>query len=56
MTKKEKIKLTKHGPLIITSEALFEARKPRYNGFAAGYGAHGKRKYDRNAAKRRPLD
>lgn len=28
------------------------AKKPRYNGFACGHGAHGSAKYDRTKAKR----
>lgn len=36
----------------ITSNELFDFKKPKYNGFAIGYGAHGKSKYDRNQQKR----
>lgn len=35
----------------ITSQQIFDAQKPQFNGFAGGYGAHGDRKYNRNKAK-----
>ena len=38
--------------LVMTATEATMAKKPRYNAFQGGYGAHGKRKYDRNAAKR----
>ncbi len=56
MAKKQKIKMSKTGPITITAEALFDASKPRFNGYATGHGAHGHRGYDRNAMKRRSLD
>jgi hypothetical protein len=31
----------------ITSEQLFDMKKPRYNGWGCGYGVHGKTKYSR---------
>lgn len=48
-TKRKKI-------IVIDSMTIWEFQKPKYNGFACGYGIHGKRKYDRNAIKRKPLD
>ena len=42
--------------MVIDSMTVWNAQKPRYNGFACGHGAHGKRGYDRNAQKRKPLD
>lgn len=36
----------------ITSSQIFDAQKPKYNGFAGGYGAHGDSKYNRNKEKR----
>lgn len=56
MAKKQKIKMRKTGPITITAEALFDASKPRFNGYATGHGAHGHCGYNRNAMKRRPLD
>ena len=38
--------------LVITSEQIFDAQKPQFNGFAGGYGAHGRRGYNRKAAKK----
>lgn len=38
--------------LIMTSEEATLSKKPRYNGFGGGYGAHGDTKYNRNKAKR----
>ena len=35
-----------------TAEEATLAKKPRYNGFACGYGAHGDAKYNRTKAKR----
>lgn len=42
--------------LVIDAVTVWESQKPRYNGFACGHGAHGKRKYDRNAEKRKGYD
>lgn len=36
----------------ITSRQIFDTQKPKYNGFAGGYGAHGDSKYNRNKEKR----
>lgn len=47
-TKKKKI-------LIIDSMTIWDMQKPHYNGYACGYGPHGKKKYDRNKEKRKPL-
>ena len=38
--------------VVMTSAEATHAAMPRYNAFQGGYGAHGKRKYDRNATKR----
>ncbi len=35
-----------------SAEEATLARKPHYNGFACGHGAHGPTKYDRNQSKR----
>ena len=35
-----------------SAEEATLAKKPRYNGFACGHGAHGSAKYDRTKAKR----
>lgn len=35
-----------------TAEEAALAKKPRYNGYACGHGAHGPTKYDRARAKR----
>lgn len=35
-----------------SAEEATLARKPRYNGFACGHGAHGSGKYNRTQAKR----
>lgn len=36
----------------LTSEEATLARKPRYNGFTCGHGAHGPAKYNRAQSKR----
>lgn len=46
----------KSNKLVIDASTVWQAQKPRYNGFACGHGAHGKRGYNRNAEKRKPLD
>ncbi|HAM16015.1 MAG TPA: hypothetical protein DCP91_09210 [Eggerthellaceae bacterium] len=38
--------------VVMSSYEATMAQKPRYDGFAVGHGAHGKRGYDRNAQKR----
>ena len=38
---------------VLTGTEATLMRMPRYNGYACGNGAHGKRGYDRNAEKRR---
>ena len=38
--------------VIMTSEEATMAKKPRYNAFAGGYGAHGDKKYNRAKEKR----
>ena len=51
-----KKKLPKTSTMTIDAMTIWESQKPRYNGFACGHGAHGKRGYNRNAMKRKPLD
>lgn len=36
----------------LSAEEATLAKKPRYNGFACGYGAHGSTKYNRAKSKR----
>lgn len=36
----------------ITAIDIFEMRKPQYNGYSCGYGAHGNKKYNRRKVKR----
>lgn len=52
----KKNKAPKGNVIIIDAVTVWESQKPRYNGFACGYGAHGKRKYDRNQMKRKSFD
>ena len=42
----------KTGPLVISSEQVWQAQKPRYNGFACGHGPQGDAKYNRAKSKR----
>jgi hypothetical protein len=42
MSKKEKIK-----PILIDSMTIWNMKKPRYNAWSCGHGAHGKNKYTR---------
>lgn len=37
---------------VISSQQIFDAAKPKYNGFGGGYGAHGDKKYNRTREKR----
>ena len=48
----KKMAKKKHKKYTITSAQIFDATKPQFNGFSCGYGAHGKRGYDRNKQKR----
>lgn len=52
-------KKKKHAPksniIVIDAMTVWQMQKPRYNGFACGYGFHGKRGYDRNAEKRKMM-
>lgn len=34
-------------PIQIDAMTVWQSQKPRYNGYACGYGAHGKNKYSR---------
>ena len=38
--------------VILTKEEATKLRKPRYDAYVCGHGAHGSRKYDRNKVKR----
>ena len=38
---------------VLTSIEATRMAKPRFDGYACGYGYHGRRGYDRNAEKRR---
>ncbi len=51
MSKKKRQHVAKSGPLVIDSRLVWQTRKPRYNGFACGYGKHGDAKYNRAKAK-----
>lgn len=53
MSKKRK---KKKALRVIDAMTIWNAQKPHYNAYMCGYGAHGKRGYDRNAEKRKPLD
>ena len=45
--------VAKAGPVWhLSAEEAALAKKPRYNGYACGYGAHGDAKYNRAKAKR----
>ena len=37
---------------VITSQQIFDAQKPQWNGWACGHGAHGDRKYNRRKVQR----
>lgn len=52
----KKNRAPKGNVIVIDAVTIWESQKPRYNGFACGHGAHGKRGYNRNAEKRKPLD
>lgn len=46
----------KNNRIVIDSMTVWKARKPKYNGFACGYGAHESKKgYNRAAEKRKFL-
>lgn len=34
-------------PIVIDAKTIWTMRKPQYNGFACGHGAHGQAKYKR---------
>ena len=50
------MKRQKNKKVIVDATVVWKALKPQYNGFICGYGYHGKRGYNRNAEKRKPLD
>lgn len=52
---KRKNRVPKSGPIVIDKMTVWQAQKPRYNGFACGHGFHGKRGYNRAAEKRKAL-
>ena len=37
--------------MVISAMEIWEMRKPRYDGFACGHGAHGHKGYDRRKVK-----
>lgn len=37
--------------LTISAMEIWEMRKPKYNAYTCGYGAHGSKKYNRNKVK-----
>lgn len=45
-------KRKKQNSYIITSQQLFSFNKPKFNGYAGGYGSHGDKKYNRRKAKK----
>lgn len=47
MSKKNKVQKV----AIISAIEIFEMRKPQYNGFACGHGAHGNKGYNRRKVK-----
>lgn len=51
MAKKKK-RLPKTGPIKIDAMDVWQAQKPRFNGYACGHGTHGDTKYNRNKEKR----
>lgn len=50
------MKRKKNKKVVVDAATIWNAQKPQYNGFMCGYGHHGKKGYDRNAEKRKPLD
>ena len=38
--------------MVISSMEIWEMRKPRYDGFTCGHGAHGDKKYNRRKVQR----
>lgn len=37
---------------VITSQQIFDAQKPQFNGWACGHGAHGSKGYNRRKMKK----
>ena len=55
--KENKMKRQKNKKVVVDATIVWKALKPQqYNGFMCGYGYHGKKGYNRNAEKRKPLD
>lgn len=52
MGKRKRHHVAKSGPLVINAELVWQTKKPRYNGYACGYGKHGDNKYNRAREKR----
>lgn len=51
------MKRQKNKKIVVDATIVWKALKPQqYNGFMCGYGYHGKKGYNRNAEKRKPLD
>lgn len=42
----------KNRKYVITSDQLFNAEKPKWNGFGCGHGVHGDTKYNRRKNKK----
>lgn len=42
--------------MVIDAMTIWNARKPKFNGYMCGHGVHGSRKYDRNVMKRQPIE
>lgn len=51
------MKRQKNKKVVVDATIVWKALKPQqYNSFMCGYGYHGKKGYNRNAEKRKPLD
>lgn len=48
----KKLRALIDAPLTISAENATLSQMPKYNGYAGGYGAHGKRGYDRKRSKK----
>ena len=51
MGSKKRRSVAKSGPLVIDARTVWQAKKPRFNGYACGHGKHGDVKYNRAKAK-----
>lgn len=50
------MKRQKNKKVVVDATIVWKALKPQYISFMCGYGYHGKKGYNRNAEKRKPLD